>query len=175
MDPLLARLVTTNLKYPDVTKQLVQEIGDNPEEFAVFIGAMLHPHTDANLARQAAGITEKIARRYPHLLIPYQTELIAALPRMQSAVLRWNLGLLLSYLPLHEDDQLAEVLEYLQTWLQTDPNKFLKVHCLQALANFSRTHDWLRQETILLIKAEMAKGGAAANAKGRKLLQQLKA
>jgi hypothetical protein len=49
----------------------------------------------------------------------------------------------------------------------------MKAHCLQALATFSRTHEWLRQETILLIKTEMAKGGAATNAKGRKLLQQL--
>jgi hypothetical protein len=109
----------------------------------------------------------------PYLVQPYQKGLMAALPVMSTSVMRWHVGLLLSYLPLSED-ALAEVLNYLFDWLQNDPNKFMKVHCLQALANFSQIHDWLRQETILLIEAEMAKGGAAANAKGRKLLQQLR-
>ncbi len=174
MDPLLARLATSGIKSPDLVKQLVQETGSDPEKFKIFMQAMLHPATEVNLARRAAGITEKVARRYPHLVIPYQATLLGALPKMQTSVMRWHVGLLLSYLPL-SDDPLAEVLDYLYNWLQNDPNKFMKVHCLQALANFSQKNDWLRQETIWLIKTEMAKGGAAANAKGRILLCQLKA
>ncbi len=175
MDPLLARLVASGLKYPDLAKQLVQEVRNDPGKFTIFLAAMLHPATPANLARPAAGVTEKVARRYPYLLLPHEKDLVAALPRMQTSVMRWHLALLLSYLPLKNDDHLAEVIQYVQDWLQTDPNKFMKVHCLQALANISRNHDWLQQETILLIKTEMAKGGAAANAKGRKLLKQLHA
>ncbi|QNF31862.1 hypothetical protein HUW51_03675 [Adhaeribacter swui] len=174
MDPLLARLATSGTKSPDLVKQVVQEVGDNPEKFQVFMEAMLHPDTGTDLARRAAGIAEKVARWYPHLVIPYEAALLAALPQMQPAVMCWQVGLLLSYLPL-TDDTLATVLNYLETWLYTDPNKFMKVHCLQAMANLSRQHDWLRQETIDLIKTEMAKGGAAVNARGRHLLKQLKA
>ena len=174
MDLLLARLANPGIKSPDLVKQLVQEIGNDPQKFRVFIQAMLHPATQADLARRAAGVAEKVARRHPHLVIPYQAALLKALSSMPTSVLRWHTGLLLSYLPL-SDDLLAEVLDYLFDWLQNDPNKFMKVHCLQALANFSQKNDWLRPEVILLIKIEMAKGGAAANAKGRKLLQQLRA
>ena len=174
MDAVLARLAASGPLYPEQAKQLVLETGNDPEKFKIFVQAMLYSETEAHIARHAAGIAEKVARRHPHLVLPYQAVLIAALPRMQTSVMRWHVGLLLSYLPL-PDDSLAEVLDYLFDWLQNDPNKFMKVHCLQALANFSRKHDWLRQETIALIKNEMAKGGAAANAKGRKLLQQLKA
>ena len=173
MHPLLAPFTVPGQKYPIVAKRLVAEAGDDPEKLAVFLAAMLHPATPTTLARYAAGVTEKISRRYPQLLAPHEAALMAALPRMQTAIMRWHLALLLSYLPLENSDHLATVIDYVQTWLQNDPNKFLKVHCLQALANLSKNHDWLKSETILLIEAEMAKGGAAANAKGRQLLRQL--
>jgi hypothetical protein len=134
---------------------------------------MLHPETDPNAARHAAGIAEKISRSYPELLRPYANELIDALPRMSTPIMRWHLALLLSYLPLADNDQLAEVINNIQTWLLNDQHKFAKVHYLQALANISKHHYWLKPETILLVKAAMAKGGAAANARGRMLLRQL--
>jgi hypothetical protein len=171
--PLLALFTVPGQKSPAVAKRLVAEVGDDPEKFAVFLAAMLHPATPTNLARYAAGVAEKISRRYPALLVPHTDALIAALPRVTTSVMRWHLALLLSYLPLTDDDQLGTVIDYVHTWLHTDPNKFLKVHCLQALANLSQKHEWLKAETIMLIQAEMAKGGAAANAKGRVLLQQL--
>ncbi|RDC64836.1 hypothetical protein [Adhaeribacter pallidiroseus] len=174
MDAVLARLAMAGPTYPEQAKLLVQETGNDPEKFKIFIRAMLHPNTEAHVARHAASITEKVARRYPYLVLPYQPDLLAALPNRQTSPMRWHVGLLLSYLRL-ADDSLALVLDYLYDWLQNDPNKFMKVHCLQALANFSTRHDWLRAETIQLVKVEMAKGGAAANAKGRKLLQQLQA
>lgn len=174
MHPLLALLTTPGQKYTPLAKRLISEIGDDQQQFDILLEAMLQPETDANLARYAAGITEKISRRYPHLLLLHTVALIAALPRVQTPIMRWHLALLLSYLPLADGDQLAEVIDYLQTWLRTDANKFLKVHCLQALANLSGQHTWLKPETILLIEAEMAKGSAAANAKGGVLLRKLR-
>ncbi|MDQ3292080.1 MAG: hypothetical protein M3Q05_12410 [Bacteroidota bacterium] len=173
MHPLLARLTNPNWKYADRAKELVEEAGDDPEKFAVFLEAMLNADTAANTARYAADISEKTSCKYPHLLLPHQDALIAALPRVRQPIIRWHLALMLSYLPLSETDQLAEVVDYIQDWLRTDPNKFLKVHCLQALTNLAKKHDWLRQETILLVQEEMAKGSAAVNARGRMLLRQL--
>src|SRR3712207_3365720 len=134
MHPLLAQLTNPGQKYADRAKHLVEEVGDDPEKFAVFLNAMLHRDTPANTAQYAADICEKISHRYPHLLLPHQDALIAALPHTHIPIIRWHLALILSYLPFADTDQLAEVIEYLQTWLRTDPNKFLKVHCLQALA-----------------------------------------
>lgn len=173
MHPLLAQLTDPGKKYAERAKDLVEEVGDDPDKFAVFLTAMLNPGTPADTARYAADISEKISQRYPHLLLPYQDALLAALPHTQKPIIRWHLALILSYLPFSDDDQLAEVIEYLQTWLRTDPNKFLKAHCLQALANLAKKHAWLRRETILIVQEEMAKGGAAVNARGRMLLRQL--
>lgn len=94
MHPLLARFTIPGQKYPAVAKRLVEEVGDDQEKFAVFLAAMLHPATPANLARYAAGVTEKISRRYPHLLLKHQTALITALPHVQTPVMRWHLALL---------------------------------------------------------------------------------
>ncbi|PSR56227.1 hypothetical protein AHMF7605_23340 [Adhaeribacter arboris] len=173
MHPLLIQLTNPGQKYAERAKHLLEEVGDNPDKFAIFLNAMLDPSTPANTAQYAADLSEKISQRHPHLLLPHQDTLITALPRTHKPIIRWHLALILSYLPLLSDDPLAEVIDYVQNWLRTDPNKFLKVHCLQALANLAKKHNWLRQETILLVQEEMAKGGAAINAKGRVLLLQL--
>ncbi len=65
MHPLLAQLTNPGQKYADRAKHLVEQVGDDPEKFAVLLNAMLDPGTPANTAKYAADITEKISRRHP--------------------------------------------------------------------------------------------------------------
>ncbi|GAA4296007.1 hypothetical protein [Nibribacter koreensis] len=130
---------------------------------------------DANfgIRARAAHVLEAVANQKLEWFLRYRAEILerVALPTLDPAYnffIPSMLGL------LHwADEDVAEVVERLECWLQNIDHQFVKVFCLQSLTDITRQQPWLKHETEELVRQHMAKGGKAINARGRMLLKTL--
>ncbi len=165
MDTLINQLTEDN-------PQAVTTMRQNRQAFDTVFQAMFE--ADPVLRARAANAVEKVARDHPVWLRSHQEQIFRHLDKLSTPFsVKMATAMLISYLPL-KGDTLSQGITILQHWLHTDANKFVKVNCLQALTNLALQHTWFKAEVIAMVEEEMVKGSAAIQARGRKLLQQLK-
>ncbi len=172
MTSLLNRLEEGDYKSLGQVPEVVQEVYTDNSLLPLLVEGLLHKNP--KVAFRSAIALDKIGREKPILLSTSKKEILAAANVIDDKNVIWHLSLVMSYLPL-TDDEIAEALNLITGWL-TDkkPAIFAKVNCMQAIATICKPHEELVSEAIAIIEEEMLKGKAAINARGRMLLKELK-
>lgn len=154
------------------TDQVVQLMEQDSTVFdEVFVVLLQESPT---VKTRAANALEKVARLHPTWLQPHRQSLLAHLPELSHPFsVKMAAAGLLGHAAWSDED-VSTVITTLQQWLQ-DTNTFVKVNCLQALTQIAQCRPWLAPEVIGLVENEMAKGKSAIQARGRRLLKQLRA
>ena len=171
MNDLLKKLQGGDMRSIGRADEVVAEVGENENLFTDLVEGLFQE--DGLIRMRAADAIEKIVRKNRPLLYPYQYQILEhfSTPKLQDEV-KMSLPLLLGYMKL-EEERLSLVLENLHRWLGNAKNKFVKVMCMQGLADQALQHEWLLQEVIATIEAQMVEGSASIKARGRILLKKL--
>jgi len=170
MNDLLIKLTSGTKTDLGNSNDVITLVGNNPEQFdKLFDG--LFSENELVLLR-TADILNKITDEHPELIQRKKIDLLNGLDVFKSTEVRWHVSLLL-YKSGLQGDEVALVLETLLKWLKEEDHKFVKVNCLQALANIAIENPELKYEVGLIINEEMEKGSASIKARGRKLLKML--
>ena len=122
---------------------------------------------------RAADAVEKISRKHPQLLQPHKAALLGELPPGLRQEVYWHIPLLLPRLPLTDAERERAWAQIVGILHSGSRSRILVVNCLQGLADLSLQSGWRREEAAALIRAEMAEGSPAVQARGRKLLARM--
>jgi len=101
---------------------------------------------DRLIVMRAADVIEKITAKRTDFLCGYKEEILEFCKRADNIEFKWHLALLLSRLPLTEEE-CADVLEILSSWLR-DPkeSKIVRVNSMQALYELSQQGSMTKQK-----------------------------
>ena len=113
-----------------------------------------------------------VAKSHPDLLQNRKQDIIQNLDNFKTSEIRWYMAILVGTLDL-EGDEVAKSLDTLLLWLDQESHKFVKVNCMQGLADIAIAHPELKEEVKIVISEEMEKGSASIKARGRMLLKKL--
>ncbi len=171
MPVLLQKLMDGDLRTIGRTPEVIQEVLENEFFFEeVFNGIY---HEVAIIRMRSAYAIEKLARKKAHLFTKkYQHKIKTNFEEDPSEV-RMYTTLLLGYSDFKEKE-LSEVIELLLKRLDTEKKTFVRVNCLQALADLALKNSELIPEIQLVIEDKMQTGSASIQARGRILLKKLK-
>jgi HEAT repeat protein len=121
---------------------------------------------------RAADATEKVTRKNPDLLQPYQKELLGLMAAAAEPELRWHLAVMVPRLQLGaKERQLATSL--LKGYLQ-DRSSLVRTFAFQGLADLAQDDPGIQPEVIEILRAATRQGTPAMKARSRKLLGRLR-
>jgi len=115
----------------------------------------------------------KVAETRRQLLQNRKPDIIQNLGHFNTTESRWYMALLIGMIDL-DGDEVAKSLDTLLLWLDQESHKFVKVNCMQGLADIAIAHPEFKEEVKIVISEEMEKGSASIKARGRKLLKRLR-
>jgi len=171
MSGLLQKLMGGDLRTIGRTPEVIQEVLENEILFEeVFNGIY---HEVAIVRMRSAYAIEKLARKKPHLFAKKYQQKIKTNFEQDPFEVRMHTTLLLGYSDF-EEKELSEVIELLLRRLDTEKKTFVRVNCLQALADLALKNPTLIPEIQLVIEDKMQAGSASIQARGRILLKKLK-
>jgi hypothetical protein len=128
---------------------------------------------DPLVCMRAADAAEKVSRKRPELLHPFQAELLRLLDEASQQELRWHLAQMVPRLPLTQK-QRVRAASALRRYLE-DPSSIVKTCALQALAEIAARDASLQPEVKTLLQKAVRTGTPAMKARSRKLLRQFEA
>lgn len=170
MHPLLQKLTGGDRRSTGAADEVARAILTAPDLFAIVFAAMDDP--DPVLCMRAADVVEKVTRQRPDLLQPYKERLLGALAATAQSEVRWHVAQMLPRLTLAAAER-ERAYELLAGFLG-DSSQIVRVNALQALADLVVAEGAARRGPVIArIRAQMATGGPAVRARGRKLLKQL--
>lgn len=153
------------------SNQAARLVVEGGKKFDALFQCLHHPSLVIRM--RAADALEKATRRNPKLLKGHTARVLERATALES---EWEAGMnlvqMLGRLDLR-GQMLSTVIGLLIRWLETEKKVFVKVMCLQSLADLAVRHNWLRKEVVQLVTEEMERGSAAIRARGRILLRQL--
>jgi len=114
-----------------------------------------------------------VAKNHSDLLQNRKLDIIQNLDNFKTSEIRWYMAILVGMIDL-EGDEVAKSLDTLLLWLDQESHKFVKVNCMQGLADIAIAHPQLKEEVKIVISEEMEKGSASIKARGRMLLKILR-
>ncbi len=160
----------TLLKKGEAPK-VIDHILSHPEDLQIVIDGM--SHEDAGIRMRSLYCAEQICRKHPEWIQAYKAEMIASLDYWeQYPEMAQLLPLLLSHLVL-EGQELDLALEFVRRRLKQSKKTFEQVNCLQALTDHASRNTWLIDELLATFDEYEVRGGAAINARIRKLRKKL--
>jgi hypothetical protein len=127
---------------------------------------------DPLVRMRAADAAEKVARRNPHLLIPYKKKLLGLLSETREQELRWHLAVMVPRLALNPKERTSAI-SSLNSYMQ-DGSSIVKTFTLQGLADLARDDASIRSRVIELLREAKRRGTPAMKARSRKSLHELK-
>jgi hypothetical protein len=127
---------------------------------------------DAVVAMRCADALEKVSRTLPGVLGPMQAELLALLGEPVAAEVHWHLLQMAPRIGWSSDD-LPRVLAAIRAALGS-ASAIVQVSAMQAAADFARDGRIAPGAATRIVERAMAAGGKAVQARGRRLLQQLR-
>ena len=126
---------------------------------------------DPLVRMRAADAAEKVTRKNPDLLRPYEKELLGLMSEAKEPELRWHLAVLVPRLPLNaKDRQLA--ISLLNSYLK-DRSSLVKTFALQGLADLGQADSSVRLAVMDLLREATRNGTPAMKARSRRLLSHL--
>ena len=126
---------------------------------------------DPVVRMRAADAAEKVTRKNPDLLRPYQKELLGLMSETREPELRWHLAVLVPRLPLDTKGQQLAI-SLLNSYLK-DRSSLVKTFALQGLADLGTADSSVRAAVIELLREATRNGTPAMKARSRKLLSHL--
>ena len=126
---------------------------------------------DQILCMRSADAVEKITAVHPEYLVPYKTELLKSLVKVDQAQVRWHVAPMLARLPLCKSEQ-ATAIEVLKGYMN-DPSSIVRTMAMQALYDLAMRYEALRPVALLHINELVVIGTPAMKARGKKLLAKL--
>lgn len=122
---------------------------------------------------RAADALEKFCRKHPEKLNGYRDLFLANMDQWaDEGYIMMSLPLLLRYISW-QGNELWLVKDRLMKWLGTYPDKFVKVMCIQALADLAVQHVEIQEEVKYLVQQHLETGSASMKARCRKLWKKL--
>lgn len=171
MKTLLQKLRGGDLRSIGRANEIAHSIGQNQQLFdEVFEGLF---HEDPIVRSRSADAIEKASKQFPHLPQSHKKIIIGRLHEFRQQEVRWHIALMLGSMELTQKE-VGIVIDVLLLWLHEDKSKIVKVNCLQALADIAQRNSWFANEVVKIIEEQMPKGSPAVQARGRKLLKQLR-
>ena len=150
--------------------ETARKAAQSPAIFARLIDLLFD--SDPAVRMRAADALEKATNKKPGLLLPHRPMLIRRLGEFSQQEVQWHVAQMLGYLPLSES-QMNKVFPVLARWARKSPSQIVKVNCIQALADLTRSHPKWRSRVISLIHGLARNGSAAIKARAKRLLPQL--
>ena len=149
--------------------QVAAIVSGDPTLFPELIGGLW---SEDPLVRMRAGdAAEKVTRKSPELLRPYEKELLGLMAEATEPEVRWHLAVMVPRLPLNSKGrQLAASL--LTVYLR-DRSSLVKTFALQGLANLAQEDPGIRPGVIEILRDATRSGTPAMKARARKLLGAL--
>jgi hypothetical protein len=126
---------------------------------------------DPLVAMRAADATEKVTRKNPELLHPYNKELLGLMTESRQQELRWHLAVMIPRLKLSAKERRVAI-SSLNNYLD-DRSSIVKTFALQGLADLAHGDPGIRPEVIETLREASKKGTPAMKARSRKLLLRL--
>lgn len=167
---LLDKIKVTDLRSIGNSEQLVVEIGDSQKLFdEIFEGIKAN---DPNIRMICTDVVEKCTSKNKNLLLKHKKYLVDNLDKNVGKEIRWHMAQLLSYLPL-EKNEVTRVVKVLQHWLDNDESRIVRVNSLQALADISVEHDYIRDNVVALIVNYESSEVPSLSARAKKLLKKI--
>ena len=126
---------------------------------------------DRLVRMRAADAAEKVTRRFPALLRPFQRELLGLLAESAEQEVRWHLAAMVPRLPLSAKER-ARAAASLELYLE-DRSSIVRTFALQGLADLAQQDSSLRAPGVDLLRQAVRAGTPAMKARSRKLLARL--
>jgi HEAT repeat protein len=149
--------------------QVAAMVSKNPRLFPRLIEGLWSE--DPLVRMRAADATEKVTRKRPELLRPYEKELFGLMAAAAEPELRWHLAVMVPRLQLSAKERQVAI-SLLKRYLQ-DRSSLVRTFALQGLADLAQGDPSIRPEVIEILRAATRQGTAAMKARSRKLLGQL--
>ena len=128
--------------------------------------------SDDRLVRmRAADAAEKVTRRFPAWLRPFQRELLGLLAESAEPEVRWHLAAMVPRLPLSAA-QRRRAASSLELYLE-DRSSIVRTFALQGLADLAGQEPSLRPPVLERLRQAVRSGTPAMKARSRKLLARL--
>jgi hypothetical protein len=127
---------------------------------------------DPLVRMRTADAAEKVTRKNPEMLRPYEKELLGLMAEAAEPELRWHLAVMVPRLQLGDKErQVATSL--LKGYLRYR-SSLVRTFALQGLADLAQDDPSIRSEVIEILRAATRQGTPAMKARGRKLLGHLR-
>lgn len=171
LHPLLLQLAGGDRRSIGAADKVAQAVLAEPELFAVVLAALELP--DPVLRMRAADVVEKVTRQRPDWLQPYKEQVLAIAAASAQAEVLWHVAQMLPRLTFTAAER--ERVYALLTGFLDDRSQIVRVTALQALADLAVAggDEARRRQVVSLVRAQVAAGGPAVRARGRRLLKQL--
>ncbi|MDE5424151.1 hypothetical protein L3073_18205 [Ancylomarina sp. DW003] len=151
-----------------IAKGIAKEPGNMPKlwEFAI---------SDHDKAWRATWLMDKVYDEAPELIRPYLSQMIELMPHLKCESKQRQLLKLISCEPLPKNVS-GEFINCCFDYLISSSTAIaVKVHAMQILFNFAQIEPDIKNELALVIEEQMIEGTRGFNARGRKLLKNLRA
>jgi hypothetical protein len=149
------------------SNEVVSLVTSNPFLFdEVFDGIF---HEDKVIRARCADAVEKIAKKFPGYIQKKKYVILKNLYEFKQKEVIWHIALILGYLNLNKKET-DRVIVQLFKWLNSSDSIFVKVSCMQTLAEHAIKDRKLVKTVRDEIEKQMINGTPAIKARGRHLL-----
>lgn len=171
MNSILEKLEGTNRRSIGRVNDVVTEVLRAPELCGDLIAGLAN--VDAVLRMRCADALEKISAVQPAFIQPYKAGLLKLARLEQQQEVRWHLALMFGRLKLTAQE-CQRAYQILLNYLN-DQSRIVKTFAMQGLAELAEQDARLRPAIVKQLGELMRTGSPAMRARGRLLLDKLKA
>ncbi|MCW4023250.1 MAG: hypothetical protein NWF02_08850 [Candidatus Bathyarchaeota archaeon] len=115
------------------SNEVVQEVFDNPELFAVVFQGTLSE--DPLIRMRSADVIEKVSTEHPEYLQPFKTRLINEVSKVEQKEVQWHVAQMFAYIEVTEEER-NKIIEILQQYAQSNESKLVVTFSLQTFSRF---------------------------------------
>ena len=171
MHPLLEKLRGGDRRSIGLANEVARQVLRAPALLRELFRGMLS--SDPVIRMRAADAAEKVTAERPELLQRYKKRLLYEIASIDQQEVRWHVAQMIPRLELTHQER-AVAVKILITYLALK-SKIVRTVALQALASFAANDPALRRKVLEIVRDAAEKGSPAMQARGRKLLAQLRA
>ncbi len=171
MHPLLEKLRGGDRRSIGLANEVARQVLRAPALLRELFRGMLS--SDPVIRMRAADAAEKVTAERPELLQRYKKRLLHEIASIDQQEVRWHVAQMIPRLELTPQER-AVAVKILITYLALK-SKIVRTVALQALASFAANDPALRRKVLEIVRDAAEKGSPAMQARGRKLLAQLRA
>ncbi|MCG2689887.1 hypothetical protein L6252_01225 [Candidatus Parcubacteria bacterium] len=173
MKAILKNLAGDDFRSIGKSNEIVKSTLVNPDFFPdIFTGLL---HNDPLIRMRAADAIEKITKIHPEWLQPYKRTLLKKILPLEQQEVRWHVAQMIPRLKMTKRERNGTA-QTLFTWLNNKKeSKIVRVMALQALSDFARLDNQLKNKVIKTLHKLLNTGAPSLKSRGKKLLKEFSA